>query len=90
MLRTVPCLTLACLLGSAMPAFCQPAPANDKIKLEVSRATIQIIGQGLMELPYKTAAPVMNDLQLQLNAAEAKAAADAKARAEEKPAEEPK
>jgi hypothetical protein len=59
--------------------------------LEVTRAEPQILGQGLMELPYKTSAPVLNDLQAQLTAADqaaAKAAADAKAAAE-KPANKP-
>jgi hypothetical protein len=66
------------------PAFAQSAP-SDKIKLEVTRAELQAIGQGLMELPYKTSAPIMGDLQAQMSAAEqaaAKAAADAKAKVE--------
>jgi hypothetical protein len=88
-MRSVHYLALACLIGSAMPAFCQTAPAGDKIKIEVTRAELQIIGQGLMELPYKSVAPVLNDLQAQLNAADAaaKAAADPKPKVEEKPAE---
>jgi hypothetical protein len=89
-MRSVHYLALACLIGSAMPAYCQSAPAIDKIKIEVTRAELQMIGQGLMELPYKTVAPVLNDLQAQLNAADAavKAAADAaKPKAEEKPEE---
>jgi hypothetical protein len=76
------------LLASA-PAFAQSAP-SDKVLLTVTRAELQVIGQGLMELPYKTVAPVMNDLQAQVNAADqaaAKAAADAKAA--DKPAESP-
>ncbi|HEY8836215.1 MAG TPA: hypothetical protein VIO16_00755, partial [Dehalococcoidia bacterium] len=55
-------LALAALLTS--PAFAQ-AP-TDKVALSVTRAEMQIIGQGLMELPYKTVAPVLNDLQAQL------------------------
>lgn len=81
-------IALACLLGSAMPAYCQTPAATDKVALSVTRAELQIIGQGLMELPYKSVAPVLNDLQAQLNAADAaaaKAAEDAKAKAE-KPA----
>jgi hypothetical protein len=71
-----------------MPAFCQTPQANDKVKLEVSRASLQIIGQALMEIPYKTAAPVLNDLQQQLNAADAATAKEAaeKGKPEEKPA----
>lgn len=81
-------LALAALIGAAMPAYCQTLP-TDKVKIEITRAELQLIGQGLMELPYKTVAPVLNDLQAQLNAADqsaAKAAADAKVKADEKPA----
>jgi hypothetical protein len=66
------------------PAFAQSAP-SDKVGLSVTRAELQLIGQGLMELPYKAAAPIMNDLQAQVNAADqaaVKAAADAKAKAD--------
>lgn len=92
-MRSVQCLALAslALIGAALPAFCQSAP-TDKVALTVTRAELQLIGQGLMELPYKTSAPIMGDLQAQLNAADqaaAKAAADAKAKVEEKPAETP-
>lgn len=86
-MRSVQYLALACLIGSAMPAYCQAPVGNDKIKIEIPRAELQIIGQALMELPYKTAAPVLNDLQAQLNAADAAIAAEAKAKAEPKPAE---
>jgi hypothetical protein len=72
-----------------MPAYCQTAPASDKIKLEVTRAELQMIGQGLMELPYKTVAPVLNDLQAQLNAADAAVKAAAEAKPESKPADAP-
>lgn len=78
MLRSVS-LSAILLLGAAMPAYCQSAP-TDKVTIVVTRAELQVIGNGLAELPYKTAAVVMNDLQLQLNAADqaiAKAAADA-------------
>lgn len=79
-------LAAVALLALASFAFAQSAP-TDKIKLEVTRAELQVIGQGLMELPYKTAAQVMGDLQAQLNAADqatAKAAAEAKTAAEAK------
>lgn len=89
-MRTVSCLALACLIWSAMPAHCQVPPNGDKIKLEVTRADLQLIGQGLMELPYKSVVPVLNSLQLQLNAADADAArAAAEAKAAQKPAEKP-
>lgn len=79
------------LLVSALPAFAQSSP-TDRVSLSVTRAELQIIGQGLMELPYKTVAQVMNNLQAQLNAADdaaKKAAADATKPKEEKPAEVP-
>jgi hypothetical protein len=72
----------ALLTISAMPAFAQSPDA--KIKLEITRAELGVIGQCLMELPYKTAAQIMADLQAQLIAADqaaAKAAEDAKAKA---------
>jgi hypothetical protein len=81
------------LIGAAMPAFCQSAP-TDKVALTVTRAELNVIGQGVMELPYKVAAPIMATLQAQLNAADqaaAKAAVDAAkpkdpAKVDEKPA----
>ena len=76
-MRTVQCIALACLIATSAAA-----QTPDKVKIEVTRAELQVIGQGLMELPYKTVAPVLNDLQAQVNAADAKAA-------EVKPAEKP-
>ena len=70
-------IALVALISS--PVFAQQP--TDHVKLDVTRAELQLIGQGLMELPYKTVAPVLNGLQTQLNAADqaaAKAAADAK------------
>lgn len=86
-MRSVSLALASLALGAAMPAYCQSAP-NDKLALTVTRAELQVIGQGLMELPYKTSAPVMNDLQAQLSAADqaaAKVAADAAKPKEEKP-----
>lgn len=92
-MRSVQSLALASLafLGAAMPAYCQSTPLapDSKLKIEVTRAELQLIGQGLMELPYKTVAPVLNDLQAQLNAADQVAADAAKTKAEEKPAKTP-
>jgi hypothetical protein len=88
-MRTVSCLAIACLIGSAMPAYCQAPQPTDKVKIEVTRANLQLIGQGLMELPFKTVAPVLNDLQAQLNAQDEAAAKAAKAKADEKPADKP-
>ena len=88
-MRAVALLAFVALTSTA---FAQ-AP-TDRVKLDVSRAELQVIGQALMEMPYKTAAPVMNSLQQQLTAndqavaAAAKAAEEAKAKKpEEKPAE---
>jgi hypothetical protein len=73
------------------PALAQssaPPASAEKMKLEVTRAELQLIGQGLMELPYKASAPVMNNLQTQLFAidqAAAKAAEDAKMKPADKP-----
>jgi hypothetical protein len=87
-MRTLSCLALACLIST--PAFAQSAP-TDKVPLTVTRAELQVIGQGLMELPYKTSAPIMNDLQAQLSTADKAAADAAKVRAEpEAPKPEPK
>src|SRR5580692_1290344 len=86
-MRSVQYLALACLLSTS----CAAQQPSDRVKLDVTRAELQLIGQGLMELPYKSVAPVLNDLQAQLNAADqaaAKAAADAaKPKVEEKPIE---
>ena len=74
-MRAVP-FVVAASLALASPAFAQAA---GKMKLEVTRAELQIIGQGLMELPYKTSAAVLNDLQAQLAEADRAAAAKTKA-----------
>ena len=83
-MRAVQCLAALSLVALASPAFAQAAPS--KIKLEVTRAELQVIGQGLMELPYKTSAPVLNVLQAQLAAAD-KAT---KSKPVKKPANKPK
>jgi hypothetical protein len=84
-------LALAVILSTVciMPAYCQSAPV-DRLKIEVTRAELQLIGQGLMKLPYEAAAPILGNLQKQLNDidAAAKAAVDAaKPKPPEKPAE---
>lgn len=82
-MRTVSCIALACLLSTAAAA----QSPTDKVKLEVTRTELQVIGQGLMELPYKTSAPVMTTLQQQLNAAEQAAKAQPAPVPEAKPQE---
>lgn len=87
LLRTIRLAIAASIIATA--AIAQTLP--DPVTIKVSRQALQIIGQGLGELPLKTAAPVLNDLQAQLNAAdqaardEAKAAADAMGTAVTKP-----
>ena len=73
--------------AAATAAMAQPiAPGQaDPVPLLVSRTHLQLIGNALMELPYKTASPVLVDLQRQLDTAD-KAAAE-KAKAEPAPAE---
>lgn len=51
-------------------ALSQSAPPLDPVPLKLSRQHLQIIGNGLQELPAKLANPVLNDLQQQLNDAE--------------------
>ena len=75
------CLSLA--LTSA--AFAQ-AP-TDRVKIDVTRADLQVIGQGIMKLPYETAAPLLIELQKQLEAQTPKTEAPAPAaKAEDEPA----
>ena len=62
----------------------------DPVTLKVTRQQLNVIGQGLQELPAKLANPVLNMLQAQLAEAD-KAAAEAAAKkaAEPKPEEKP-
>jgi len=61
-------LALAAMLTLALalvPAVSAQAP-TDHIKIEVTRADLQVIGQGIMKLPHETAAPLLIELQNQL------------------------
>jgi hypothetical protein len=73
MLKTTALAIAASIFATA--AIAQTS-APDPVTIKVSRQALQVIGQGLAELPLKTAAPILNDLQAQLNAAD-KAAQDA-------------
>ena len=53
-------------LALVPPALAQ-AP-TDHVKIDVTRADLQTIGQGIMKLPYETAAPLLIELQSQLQA----------------------
>lgn len=73
-----------------------PVPVKaiqDPVTVVVPRAALQAIGQGLMKLPYETAAPILNDLQAQLTKADEAATEEAKKideeKAKAKPAEKP-
>lgn len=80
------------LATAALVLFAGLAPAiaqdgQDKIPLTVTRTELQIIGQGLLELPYKTSAGPLQSLQQQLKAHDDALAEAAKKAAEPKPAE---
>jgi hypothetical protein len=59
-------LAVAVLFAFAGAAFAQ-AP-TDHVQIDVTRAELQAIGQGIMKLPYETAAPLLIELQKQLEA----------------------
>lgn len=92
---------LANLTVAAAIAVAQEKPADkppvvaiqDPLQMTISRSALQSIAQGLMKLPYETAAPILNDLQTQLNKADQAATEEAKKIEEEKakakPAEKP-
>ena len=67
------------------PAFGQEP---EKIVLTVTRQQLSLIGRGVMELPYKDAVGVMNDLQQQLTAHDAAVAAKVKRDQEPAPAKD--
>ena len=62
----------ASLSLALVPAAFAQAP-TDHVKLDVTRAELQAIGQGIMKLPYETAAPLLIELQSQLQAQAPKA-----------------
>jgi hypothetical protein len=68
------------LLLALIPAAFAQAP-SDHVKIDVTRAELQTIGQGVMKLPYETAAPVLIELQKQLDAQTPKAEVPASAMA---------
>lgn len=97
-LRTTACwittLSAAVVVAaSALPQLraqsATPPGLADPVTIKISRADLMIIGQGLQELPAKTANPVLNALQVQLAEADRQAAEAAKKAAEPKPEEKP-
>ena len=63
---------VASLLLAVMPAAHAQAP-TDHVKINVTRAELLAIGQGVMKLPYETAAPLLIELQRQFEAQAPKA-----------------
>lgn len=89
---------LANLTAAGAIAYAQDKPPEkppvvaiqDPLTLVLPRQVVGTIGQGLMKLPYETAAPILNDLQTQLNKADQAATEDAKKiEAEKAAAKEP-
>lgn len=75
-------LLAAAIVSVALPvrscAQEKPLPAlADPVTIKVTRQQLLVIGQGLQELPAKVANPILNDLQEQLNRADAEAKAAA-------------
>ena len=68
-------LAVAVLFAFAGAAFAQ-AP-TDHVQIDVTRADLQAIGQGIMKLPYETAAPLLIELQKQIEAQTQKSEAPA-------------
>jgi hypothetical protein len=60
-------IVAAASLAFTAGAFAQAAP-SERVKLDVTMQDLQVLGQGLGKLPYETAAPVMVELQKQLQA----------------------
>jgi len=82
----MPKLALAASLTLALvPAAFAQAP-TDHVKIDVTRGDLQTIGQGIMKLPYETAAPLLLELQNQLQAQTPKGEAPAPAAKLEAPA----
>jgi hypothetical protein len=71
---------LASFALALIPAAFAQAP-TDHVKIDVTRAELQAIGQGVMKLPYETAAPLLIELQKQLEAQTSKAEPSAPAAA---------
>jgi hypothetical protein len=61
-------LGLAACLSLALAGAASAQAPTDRVKIDVSRAELQAIGQGIMKLPYETAAPLLIELQKQLEA----------------------
>jgi hypothetical protein len=66
-MRTVTIAALASVLIAASASAQAPVSPSAKIKFELDDEQVRIIGLGLMELPYKTSATVMGELQRQIN-----------------------
>jgi hypothetical protein len=61
-------LALAASLALAFVPVAFAQGPTDHVKIDVTRAELQTIGQGIMKLPYEAAAPLLIELQSQLQA----------------------
>jgi hypothetical protein len=61
-------LAVAASLSFAFVPIAFAQAPTDHVKIDVTRADLQTIGQGIMKLPYETAAPLLIELQNQLKA----------------------
>jgi hypothetical protein len=61
-------LALAASLTLALVPVAFGQAASDHVKIDLTRADLQTIGRGIMKLPYETAAPLLIELQNQLQA----------------------
>jgi hypothetical protein len=68
-------LVLSASLTFAFVSTVLAQTPTERIKIDVTRAELQAIGQGIMKLPYETAAPLLVELQNQLAAQTPKAEA---------------
>ncbi len=78
-----PAIVIALILLATAPSWGQTAPPEapevklpDPVTITLSRERLQQIGNGVMKLPYDVAAPLLQDLQGQINAIDSKARAE--------------
>lgn len=53
-------------IAAAMITAAAAQQPTDRVRLELSREQIQAIANGIMELPYKQAAPLLNEIARQV------------------------
>lgn len=62
-------IATALLGASIVTAAAQTPPPEDAVPLKLPRPMIQAIGTALMKAPYETSAPILAELQRQLEEA---------------------